>query len=231
LFVASAGALVGVFADRALFVIAGQIVPVTAASGVVSSPYAGYSPSAVEIAIVVGAGAFVALGYTLAERYLDLSESELHFGFPVVAAARRARSGGVALYGSLVARWQRPAAEPWPDDGQPVRVMPEGVPPAAVADLEVIPSEPETSASATPGALSGMPDASVAAAPVPDADGASTDDAPTGPVIDTGPEATDAAERTLAIDPEAEPTGIAERASAIDPAADAPDAPAEVPNP
>jgi molybdopterin-containing oxidoreductase family membrane subunit len=167
LLVASAGALLGVFADRALFVIAGQVVPVTASAGVVSSPYAGYWPSAVEIAIVLGAGAFVALGYTLAERYLDLSESELHFGFPVVAAARRARAGAVALYGSLVARWQRPAAEPLPDDVQPARLEPEAAPPAA-ADLEAAPAEGESRAAAPVIDAEAEPTGAIDAADAPD---------------------------------------------------------------
>lgn len=81
LLVAGGLALVGVFVDRWLLVAAGQVAPVTASSGTVTSPYAGYAATVVEIAIVVGAGAFVALGYTLAERYLDLSESEVHAGF------------------------------------------------------------------------------------------------------------------------------------------------------
>ncbi|HEY6057544.1 MAG TPA: NrfD/PsrC family molybdoenzyme membrane anchor subunit [Candidatus Limnocylindrales bacterium] len=83
LFVAGCLALVGVFADRLSFVSAGQIAPATAVSGVVSSPYAAYSPSPVEISIVVGAIAFVALVYTLAERYLDLSESEEHVAISI----------------------------------------------------------------------------------------------------------------------------------------------------
>ena len=67
-------AFVGVFTDRMTFVSAGQIAP-TSASGVVAAPWATYSPTLVEIAILIGAAAFVALGYTLAERYLDLRES------------------------------------------------------------------------------------------------------------------------------------------------------------
>ncbi len=73
-FVAASLAFMGVFVDRMAFVSAGQIAP-TSASGVVAAPFATYTPSPVEIAIVVGAAAFVALGYTLAERYLDLRES------------------------------------------------------------------------------------------------------------------------------------------------------------
>jgi Ni/Fe-hydrogenase subunit HybB-like protein len=79
--VAGCLALVGVFADRLSFVSAGQIAPTTATSGVVSAPYAAYTASLVEIGILVGALAFVAMLYTLAERYLDLRESEVHLGF------------------------------------------------------------------------------------------------------------------------------------------------------
>jgi Ni/Fe-hydrogenase subunit HybB-like protein len=69
---ASVLAFVGLIADRALFVHAGQIVPTTTASGVVSAPFAEYVPTLVEISILVGAGAFIALMYTLAERFLDM---------------------------------------------------------------------------------------------------------------------------------------------------------------
>jgi molybdopterin-containing oxidoreductase family membrane subunit len=76
--VAAVLALVGVFVDRLTFVSAGQIAPTTTVSGVVSSPYAAYSPSPVEIGILIGAAAFVALVYTLAERYVDLREADAH---------------------------------------------------------------------------------------------------------------------------------------------------------
>ena len=76
---ASVCAIVGLFADRVVFVSAGQIVPTTSASGVVSSPFAEYVPSFAELSIVIGAFAFVALLYTLAERYLDLTPHEGHF--------------------------------------------------------------------------------------------------------------------------------------------------------
>jgi molybdopterin-containing oxidoreductase family membrane subunit len=79
--VAGCLAIVGVFADRLTFVSAGQIAPTTAISGVVSAPYATYSPSLVEVGVLLGAVAFVLLLYTLAERYLDLHESEVHVGF------------------------------------------------------------------------------------------------------------------------------------------------------
>jgi len=72
-FAASCLVMVGMFVDRFGFVAAGQIVPSTAASGIVAEPYAAYSPSLAEIGIVVGAIAMVGLVYTLAERFLDLS--------------------------------------------------------------------------------------------------------------------------------------------------------------
>ena len=82
LFAASLLALTGVFVDRMLFVSAGQIYPTTTASGAVSYPYAAYTPSPVEIGIIVGAVAFLAFCYTLAERYLDLEEADVHVFFP-----------------------------------------------------------------------------------------------------------------------------------------------------
>jgi molybdopterin-containing oxidoreductase family membrane subunit len=75
-------AFVGLFADRAIFVHAGQIAPTTAAAGTVSVPFAEYTPTLVELSIVVGAFAFVALAYTLAERFLDMSP-HLGHGTPV----------------------------------------------------------------------------------------------------------------------------------------------------
>jgi Ni/Fe-hydrogenase subunit HybB-like protein len=79
---ASMFALLGVALDRFVFVLAGQIAPITAGAGTVSYPYASYMPSPVEIAIVLGAAAVMALGYTLAERYLDMGESDTHVFFP-----------------------------------------------------------------------------------------------------------------------------------------------------
>jgi Ni/Fe-hydrogenase subunit HybB-like protein len=98
-FVAGCLAIVGVFADRLAFVSAGQIAPTTATSGVVSATYASYTPSLVEISILVGAAAFIALLYTLAERYLDLSESEVHVGFslPLHLGRLLGRSRSIAL--------------------------------------------------------------------------------------------------------------------------------------
>jgi len=78
LFAASGLAFVGLFADRMIFVSAGQIAPGTAVAGVVSSPWAAYGPTFVEISIIVGAFAFFALVYTLAERYLPMGEHEGH---------------------------------------------------------------------------------------------------------------------------------------------------------
>jgi molybdopterin-containing oxidoreductase family membrane subunit len=108
---AGACALVGVLADRFLFVSGGQIAPVTASAGVVTQGFAFYAPSLVEVGIVAGAAAYVALGYTLAERYLDLRESDVHVGFVLAPVARGAwrlgwagASGAVAA-GRRVARW------------------------------------------------------------------------------------------------------------------------------
>jgi molybdopterin-containing oxidoreductase family membrane subunit len=82
LFVASLGTLAGVLVDRYLFVMAGQLVPITAGAGTVSSPYASYAPTIVELVLVAGAAAFMAFVYTLAERYLDLEEGDIHAFFP-----------------------------------------------------------------------------------------------------------------------------------------------------
>jgi len=91
--IAAALAFVGVIVDRLLFVSAGQIIPTTAVGGVVSETYVAYTPSLVEISIVVAAFAFVAFFYTLAERYLDLRESEVHLGFhlPSIVGTVRGR--------------------------------------------------------------------------------------------------------------------------------------------
>jgi Ni/Fe-hydrogenase subunit HybB-like protein len=78
---ASGLALVGVFVDRFTFVMGGQIAPTTTAAGHVSYPYASYSPSPVEIAIIAGALALVAFVYTLIERYVDLGDSDVHMTF------------------------------------------------------------------------------------------------------------------------------------------------------
>ena len=65
---------VGILADRAIFVSAGQIVPGTAVAGVVSTPFAEYGPTLVEIGIVLGAFGFLGLAYTLVEMYLPMGE-------------------------------------------------------------------------------------------------------------------------------------------------------------
>ena len=83
--IASALVFVGVLMDRLLFVSAGQIIPTTAVGGVVSQTYVDYMPSLVEISIVAAAFAFVAFVYTLAERYLDLSEGDAHEPFHLPA--------------------------------------------------------------------------------------------------------------------------------------------------
>jgi molybdopterin-containing oxidoreductase family membrane subunit len=78
IFAASCLAFVGLFADRMIFVNAGQVAPGTAVAGVVSSPWAVYGPTLVEISIIIGAFAFFALVYTLAERYLPMGEHTGH---------------------------------------------------------------------------------------------------------------------------------------------------------
>ena len=115
--IASAAAFVGVLIDRYVFVITGQIVPTTTVGGVVSDPYVPYTPSLVEISIVVAAFAFVAFAYTLAERYLDLSEAQAHLGFHLPAIIATAPARMRARLAMAVAR--QPAAAPEdaaPDD-------------------------------------------------------------------------------------------------------------------
>lgn len=72
IFVASCLAFAGIFVDRLIFVTAGQIVPATTVSGIVSYGQVAYAPTLVEISIVLGAIGFVGLLYTLAERFLGL---------------------------------------------------------------------------------------------------------------------------------------------------------------
>ncbi len=104
LVVAGAATLAGLFFDRFLFVAGGEITPITTSAGVVSSPYASYTPSPVEIAIVVGAMAFVAFVYTLAEWYLDLGETDVHAGFRLGALVERVRHLAAAVAGALPGR-------------------------------------------------------------------------------------------------------------------------------
>ena len=87
--IASGLAFAGVLLDRLLFVSAGQIIPTTVVGGVVSEGPIAYAPSLVELSIVAAAFAFVAFFYTLAERYLDLREAEIHVGFPLPALIAR----------------------------------------------------------------------------------------------------------------------------------------------
>jgi molybdopterin-containing oxidoreductase family membrane subunit len=115
LFAAGCLTIIGVFADRLTFVSAGQVSPLTATSGVVSAPYATYTPSMVEISILVGAFALVALLYTLAERYLDLQESDVHIRF--------------TLPRPLAEWWRRPPRGPQPGvDPVPLELHPAGEP-------------------------------------------------------------------------------------------------------
>lgn len=75
-------ALMGIAVDRTLFVLAGEIVPRTTMAGTVSYPYAEYTPSLVEIGILVGAASFMAMVYSLCERYLNMGEGDVHVFWP-----------------------------------------------------------------------------------------------------------------------------------------------------
>ena len=88
--------LLGVFADRTLLVVAGQFVPMTASAGNVPNPYAFYFPSPIEIAIVLGAASVLAFVYTIAERYVNLDETDTHRGYGIAEAMARFRGRGAA---------------------------------------------------------------------------------------------------------------------------------------
>lgn len=86
---ASGCAFAGIFVDRLAFVSAGQVAPTTTASGTVTYGYAAYTPSPVEISIVIGALALVALVYSTAEHFLDLSSPGGHRVLKPDAPSRR----------------------------------------------------------------------------------------------------------------------------------------------
>jgi Ni/Fe-hydrogenase subunit HybB-like protein len=71
-------ALLGVFVDRTLFVTAGEIVPRTTMAGTIGYPFAAYTPSPVEIGIIIGGVAFMAMAFSLCERYLDMGDGDVH---------------------------------------------------------------------------------------------------------------------------------------------------------
>jgi molybdopterin-containing oxidoreductase family membrane subunit len=96
LFAASCLAFAGLFADRAIFVSAGQVAPATAVAGVLPSPFAAYVPSLVEISVVVGALAFLALVYTLAELHLPMGEHQGHLAGAFLGSGRLATDAGTA---------------------------------------------------------------------------------------------------------------------------------------
>jgi Ni/Fe-hydrogenase subunit HybB-like protein len=75
-------ALVGILVDRTLFVAAGEIVPRTTMAGSIGYPFAEYVPSPVELGILVGAMAFMAMVYSLCERYLPMGEGDVHAFWP-----------------------------------------------------------------------------------------------------------------------------------------------------
>ncbi len=138
--VAAVLAFVGIFADRICFVAGGQIAPTTTGSGIVSYPYAAWVPSPAEIAILAGSIALVALLYTLAERYIDLSSHAGH-------GRRFAPPNGLPAE-------PRPAAAV--ADGLPAASMPGIVVPAPVAVPVPLTATPIAGAVAAtaPGAVS-----------------------------------------------------------------------------
>ena len=75
-------ALLGIFVDRTLFVVAGEFVPRGTMAGTVGYPYGAYTPSLVEIGVLIGATAFMAMIYSLCERYLDMGEGDVHVFWP-----------------------------------------------------------------------------------------------------------------------------------------------------
>jgi Ni/Fe-hydrogenase subunit HybB-like protein len=126
---AAAGlAMVGLFADRAIFVFAGQVVPSTAVAGVKSSPFATYVPSLVEVSVVVGALAALALAYTLAERCLPMGE---HSGHATGAFLGSADSAGTVD--------ARPAA-PVPSAPTPTPVTPSAHPAPVAPTVHPVPA-------------------------------------------------------------------------------------------
>jgi Ni/Fe-hydrogenase subunit HybB-like protein len=161
LFVTSVLVFVGIFADRAIFVSAGQIVPGSAVGGVVSSPFAEYVPSLVEIAIVAGAFGFFGLAYTLAERWLPMDE---HFGHGV----------GGFLAGGLAGHPMVDVGVAWVADEEEVAVVG-----AAGAHKHVAVAATQPVVAAAPAAPAGVAaDEPVVPEPTVDAQAADTGDTP-----------------------------------------------------
>lgn len=82
--IAGFGGIVGVVADRLIFVVAGLASPVSTVAGNAEFPFAVYVPSLVEILIMVGAAATIAIAYALAERHMDLSEAKHHGDYGIL---------------------------------------------------------------------------------------------------------------------------------------------------
>jgi hypothetical protein len=206
LFVTSCLVFVGIFADRAIFVSAGQIVPGTAVGGVVSDPFAEYVPSLVELAIVAGAFGFFGLAYTLAERWLPMEE---HFGHGV---------GGL-LAGSLTGRPAVDLGVAWVADEEEVVVV--GAKPAT-GHAHRGPAAPTPEAAPRPD-VAPVPEPDVAPVPEPDVAPALVA-AEAGPAVLDEPDAA-AAEPVAAVPEPAQPPPAADPAAATT----APDEPAESP--
>jgi molybdopterin-containing oxidoreductase family membrane subunit len=184
-------AIVGAFADRLTFVSAGQISPLTAVSGVVSTPYAAYTPSPVEISILIGAVALIAMVYTLAERYLDLRESDVHVGFTLPVGLRAWRLGSVAAHlghvpgrpAHVAATLPEPTLAPDEHELEPIAPMVEPAPTPAASPTDL------------PASGDAAPDAMIAPPPVelpttPEANGLDPDEeTPVETAEDPAPEA------------------------------------------
>lgn len=124
---AAALSITGVFADRLTFVAAGQIAPSTIVAGVSSAPYVTYSPTPVEIGVLLGGAAFVMTAYTLAERYLDLGVTDIH---PLLAPA------SLRSYRDAVVAWRvrAVAVQPKPEEAEIAAALDRGSPPVVTPE-------------------------------------------------------------------------------------------------
>ncbi len=129
---------VGIFADRAGFVSAGQIVPGTAVAGHVSTPFAEYFPTLVELAVVAGAFGFLGLAYTLAERYLPMGEHTGHIAGGFLAGSHPAPATATAGV-AWIARDDELAAV---DDAAPAPAGATAAPPPVETAAQAAAAEP-----------------------------------------------------------------------------------------
>ncbi len=172
---ASVLALAGIFVDRTLFVIAGETVPRTTMAGTVGYPYAQYTPSLVEIGILIGAASFMAMAFSLCERYLPMGEGDVHAFWPwpwlkhhddhdhdeapdaalALAVAAPAEVLGAEMVAARIEALMLPPSAPIAGDGAA---------PDAFPDATTVPSEPSEPAAAAE--LAAEPAAEPVAEPV-----------------------------------------------------------------